>query len=120
MSDRLLRAVLVALVLGLTVRCGPGITSDEFHCEAAMAHLAECCPDFPLRKMTCESVPQGCGYALRSQIDLDEANCLRDLSCDRIVGDGLCDVVATLPVTDDVCETAVCADGSVRRASVCP
>lgn len=120
MSDRSWRAVLAVLVLGFTVRCGPGITSDEFHCEAAMAHLADCCPGFPLHEMTCESVSSGCGYALSSQIDIQEADCLRQRSCARIVEDGLCDVVPSLPVTDDVCTDGDCHDGSVARASVCP
>jgi hypothetical protein len=108
MTDRLMRVALTVLVLGFTVHCN-GITGDEFHCEAAMAHLAECCPNFPLHQMTCESVPDGCGYSLSSQIDVEEADCLRQRSCDDIVADGLCDVVPTLPVTtDDSSRQAVC------------
>ncbi len=120
MKERLTRATLVALVLGFTVRCGPGITSDEFHCEVAMARLAECCPSFPLHDMTCQSVPRGCGYALRSQITGDEASGIRERSCQELLDDGLCEVVPSLPVTDEVCDSYFCEDGSVRRDPVCP
>lgn len=66
-----------------------GIGRDEFLCEAAVAHLGNCCPSFPAQSLYC--VHSGCDGKVVPDIDEDRAQCLRHKSCEELQALGACD-----------------------------
>lgn len=63
------------------------MTDDEFHCEEAVAHLADCCPGFEPRGFDCTAGPGCSSPALLA----DQARCIQGKSCEMLVAGGTCD-----------------------------
>jgi len=63
------------------------IDRDEFACEEAAAHLAECCDGFDARSIICGG---GCGYQARPDLDQTRSDCILGASCDDLVASGSC------------------------------
>lgn len=80
---------LVAAAALLFLMADNGIGRDEFLCEAAVAYLASCCPDFPARSLYC--VHSGCDGKVVPDLDEDRAQCLRHKSCQELQELGACD-----------------------------
>lgn len=67
-----------------------GIGKDEFQCEVAVVHLADCCPDFPAKALFC--VSDGCDRASTPDLSEERATCLRGKTCDELLALGACDI----------------------------
>lgn len=95
----LVRPVIAAVAL-LFVMADDGIGRDEFLCETAVVHLADCCPDFPSGSLYC--VHSGCDGKVTPDIDEERARCLREKSCEELRALGACDMNRWEPVHDCV------------------
>lgn len=103
-------AARLAAVVGLLFATGAvNVDFDELDCEAALAHLAECCPSFSPRHHLCAR--DGCAEAGRLP-DLAEAEsrCIIALDCADIVARSLCEAVDRQPANtfDDCPNTRGC------------
>jgi len=77
------------LLVALTM-C-PSISRHELACEEAKARLLRCCPGFTGEALTCEDTSgeiYGCDQV---EIDLADARCVADSSCQALVEGGVCD-----------------------------
>jgi hypothetical protein len=83
----LLSCVLAGAALS-TLTGAFGIEKEEFECEQAVAHLADCCPDFDARGYICSN---GCNYPSGPDIHTDAAECIVGASCDELVKSGACE-----------------------------
>ena len=85
------------------------VREDEFDCEQAVAHLAECCPGFPVEGLYCQH-DFGCGSTRDPDLTLDDSRCILALDCSVLVGKGLCRRAAHLtPMqTTDGCANGDC------------
>ena len=91
----LLRPGFAAVAL-LFLMADDGIDRDEFFCEAAVVHLASCCPDFPAQSLYC--MRSACDGQVTPDIAEDRAQCLRHKSCDELKAIGACDPSRWEPV----------------------
>jgi hypothetical protein len=64
-----------------------GIDQEEFGCEQAAAHLADCCPGFDAHSLYCYK--GGCGSR---SVDLaqDQSDCIIGATCDQLQSSGAC------------------------------
>ena len=65
-----------------------GVQKDEFECEQAVAHLAECCPRFDTRSLICSS---GCGYEAGPDLHEEGSECIIGATCEDLQRSGACD-----------------------------
>jgi hypothetical protein len=106
------RGFTLALFVGVLLACG--IRQDEFDCENAVAHLAECCPGFSPTTIECTYSP----YCTTTypEIDIADSDCIRNESCEDLVGTGVCGRVEELPAnmasTSAVSASPVCGPGA--------
>ena len=88
----------LGVVVVLAVLGSSNYRPDEFECEHAMAHLAECCPDF-------EASPDACSYleepgcvatkpVAGPVLTEEESECIQASDCAAIVEQELCARVA--------------------------
>jgi uncharacterized membrane protein YgcG len=85
----------VALALGC-LRCDSGLREDELECERTAIHLKECCPRMRESAVDCEYVaPSDCGDGSLPDLTVEDAQCLRGLSCADLVAAGVCLAVTT-------------------------
>jgi hypothetical protein len=70
---------------------------DVIWCEDAVARLERCCPNFDARRVECNfyySYNEGCGTATTRSIQpaytKEESKCIRERSCEDLVGQGIC------------------------------
>jgi hypothetical protein len=117
----LFRLLLGGCALLLVARCD-GIGEQDFLCEVAVAHLTDCCPDFPHAQIDCATVNTGCAYSSLPALSSDESQCIMQLSCDDARRKGLCEKVPLLLPGIETCENPPpsCFAGGVYRAPVCP
>ena len=94
-SGKLLRPVLAAAALSFLL-ADDGIGRDEFLCEAAVVHLAQCCPDFLVKALYC--VRSGCDGSATPDLNEDRAQCLREKTCAELRALGACDPSRWEPV----------------------
>jgi hypothetical protein len=98
MSGRPRRARRPYALAGLLVIAGPllvGFDLDrgELACEQAAAHLSTCCPDLVFPRWSCVQ-EGGCTRETDGTlIAEEESECLREESCDAIVGRQICERV---------------------------
>ncbi len=87
-SNRSWRKFLLA-GFALVVLGAFGVDKEEFSCEQATAHLAECCPGFDARTIICGG--NGCGGS-GGYVDLNQARseCILGASCEDLVSSGAC------------------------------
>lgn len=79
-----LSSIIVAFVFCADFR------EDELHCEEAISHIADCCPDADLSTVRCSEV-HGCDSKDQPVLKLDESKCIQDASCRSIRDSGVCD-----------------------------
>jgi hypothetical protein len=87
-------AVVLGIVINLGVSCN-GFREDEVECEQAIAHVAECCPDFHAGEVDCTYTDHidcndnvtGTEYPALS---IDDSHCLQKKRCDELVTSGDC------------------------------
>ncbi len=87
------RPALSALMLGplALLLLGFGLDRGELGCEQATAHLAECCPGFPVERVGCIQ-EGGCEReAEGTLLTLAESECLIATSCEEIRADQRCE-----------------------------
>ena len=80
-----------------------GFREDEIMCEEAVARLVKCCSDFDPHAVTC-SYSSGCGTTQYPAIDMQTSTCIREQSCEDLIGGGVCDRaahVSPLTVSDE-------------------
>jgi len=87
------RAFTLTLIVVVSLACG--IAQDQFDCENATAHLAECCPGFDATAIYCSSDSSGCSttYPL---LDVPDSDCIRNESCEDLVSTGVCGRIGAL------------------------
>jgi hypothetical protein len=111
----LVRGAVFGLLVVVIWGCDPDKTdyddSEDLNdtvisCEVAIAHLANCCPEFDPQKhgqctdrdyhqtSGCESVTTKAGRTL-PEMTLEESVCVRESSCESLVNRGVCNVVMT-------------------------
>jgi hypothetical protein len=109
-------ATVVVLALGsfvvlLVLSCS-GIREDEFDCEGAVAHLADCCPGFRAAFVDCSYQPsEGCSSPVFPDLSVAQSTCVRAESCASLVASGVCARASKLPldgVTEDAGVPVVC------------
>jgi hypothetical protein len=84
----------VAVLLTVVLACG--IRQDEFSCEDAVAHLQQCCPDFPGTNIQCVyNDNDGCG-ATYPDLDVDLSTCIRNEDCPTLRSSGVCTRAAAI------------------------
>jgi hypothetical protein len=72
-----------------------GLREDEFDCEEAAAHLADCCPAFDAQKLNCEFA-HGCESPDQHPgLSLAETRCIEAKSCSELVSSGVCERTKT-------------------------
>jgi hypothetical protein len=87
------RAFTLSLLVGVLLACG--IRQDEFDCENAAAHLQECCSGFSATMIECTYSP----YCTTTypEIDIADSDCIRNESCEDLIGTGVCGRALQLP-----------------------
>lgn len=82
---------------------------DEFLCEEAHAHLADCCPGFKTGPGVCEHV-DGCDYSDDPDLTPAQSDCLRAKSCEELRDQGICALVTPKDAngTVDLAAAGVC------------
>jgi len=95
----------VAVGLGLTAQGGFGVSSfeEELKCEEAVAHLDECCSSIDPADFDCHVRWDGCDPPEQKEIDVDESECIRELSCSQLRDRGVCDRAANVEGYSRVC-----------------
>jgi len=91
--QRRARRPLGPLALGLGVLLGftfCGYTSNDIWCNEAVAHLAECCPDFDPAGYACEpaTFPAGCS---NYSFDVERGKQIALSSCQSLIETGACE-----------------------------
>ncbi|MSP58820.1 MAG: hypothetical protein EXR72_00490 [Myxococcales bacterium] len=83
---------LITLVLGgfAFITLTAEIRPDEFECEQAASHLADCCPDFDPGTLYCEHY-YGCGSSREPDLLLAESDCILARDCNELVAAGVCE-----------------------------
>jgi hypothetical protein len=66
----------LAAIVGAT----GALDEDELHCEEAVAHLSECCPDLFVENL-CGSAGSLCERTVT--LTRDESECITELACDE-------------------------------------
>jgi hypothetical protein len=94
-SSRWSSGFTVALVVGLLLACG-GIRQDEFICENAVAHLADCCPGFSPSTIECH-YDTSCLGTTYPELDETQGECILSESCAALGANGVCARVGALP-----------------------
>jgi hypothetical protein len=82
------------------------VSEQDFLCEEAAQRLKDCCPDADFRDDFCQA---GCGSEIA--LSVDESECIRKSSCDRLRDQQICERV--LARNSDASSTA-------SSGSVCP
>ncbi len=100
---------LTGVLVGVMLACG--IRHDEFDCENAVAHLAQCCPGFDARTVQC-SYSSGCSTYYPA-LDPAQSDCIRGASCETLVAEGVCERAAQL-------QNAPGSATELNSASICP
>ena len=90
----------------MLLACGSGdsehdrnnFRKDVIECEDALARLAHCCPGFDTAPVLCNysyDHSSGCGSSSTNSItpafDVHESACIRDTSCEALVGRKVCE-----------------------------
>jgi hypothetical protein len=86
------RGFTLSLFVGVLLACG--IRQDEFDCENAAAHLAECCPGFDAKAISC-TYSDACTTTYPA-LDPAQSDCIRQASCESLRAAGVCDRAAQL------------------------
>jgi hypothetical protein len=111
-----LRRALFSCVLVLTSSGWFNFREDELTCEEAAAHLENCCPDFDATLLRCD-YNAGCGSTEHPSIPIEEATCIRERSCARLIAARVCErAMKAAPIVED-------AEGGTTpsaRIPVCP
>jgi hypothetical protein len=82
---RRMRMLVAVAALG-ALACG--IREDELSCEEAVAHLADCCPDFNTDKIGCQ---HGCDdNVVGTSFDTAQSHCIQEMPCDRLRATDVC------------------------------
>lgn len=81
-----------------------GISREEYLCEAAVLHLAECCPEFPAKELHC--VETGCNGNVIPDLREERSMCLQQKSCEDLIASGACDPARWEQV--NACERELC------------
>ena len=69
---------------------GFGLDEGELDCERAVAHVLECCPDFPAYLVDCMQ-EGGCDRERESTLVTEtESDCITAASCEEVAERGLC------------------------------
>jgi hypothetical protein len=98
------RSLVTAAVVAVTFAVRAGLPDDSnfrpdvLSCEDAVAHLAECCPQFDPHAVQCFysfQVLSGCGDDLSTDqvapaLSPDESACIRAMSCDALRNSTVC------------------------------
>ena len=80
----------VALLTLALLGGAEGIDEDELHCEEAVKHLLDCCPnDATISRISCYA-GRGC-ETNTPELGPAQSVCLRDESCDDLYASGACD-----------------------------
>ena len=95
------RVPIAALAIGLLTGA-PTIhyDFDDVDCEAAMGHLADCCPDFFPEKHYCGGTTGGLGCrggGRYPDLSAEDSQCVIGLDCQDIRSRNLCAAVDALP-----------------------
>jgi hypothetical protein len=90
LGHRLRRTWWLGGALALIFACGDALRQDELDCEEAVAHLKECCPNFPTYRVSCVYQSNGC-ESNGPDIDMAQSQCARDRSCSELVQAGVCE-----------------------------
>ena len=97
--------LVIVLTLSSSLVRGTGFREDEVVCEEAVAHIADCCPDFDPQagpegaRVSCEYDESACDARL-PDLSADESACIRELSCAELKERGICEYRAR-PVDSD-------------------
>jgi hypothetical protein len=112
--------VLGALAL-LWLPGASGLREDEFHCELAVAHLEECCPDFDPGQISC-NYASGCDSTTHTALDLGESQCIEDRDCGTIIDRRICErALAQTPGVERTDTTSAASSGtSTGQERACP
>jgi hypothetical protein len=95
-----------------------GIREDEFDCESAVAHLADCCPGFHAALVYCTyQAPEGCSSGVYPDLSLGQSACIRAESCEALVSSDVCARAEKLLPPDGVVQDAA---GYLETPVVCP
>jgi hypothetical protein len=100
---------LTGMLVGVVLACG--VRHDEFDCENAVAHLAQCCPGFDASTVQC-TFSGGCNTSYPA-LDPAQSDCIRGASCETLVAQGVCARAAQL-------QNAPGSATEVNSASICP
>jgi hypothetical protein len=130
-----LAALLLVVSPAVTARGASNRTAfDErvLSCEEALAKLERCCPDFPVRTITCvddEYETQGCGIRDYGHqlpaYTLAESKCIRETSCENLLKSRVCDRAPTVTrrgqsTTLYLDENRESSQNYDRQPAVCP
>ena len=91
-------AMALAMAVYLTTTHAGGMRKDEILCEEALARLGDCCPQESLASVRCTFF-HGCMGHDESYPDIgpEDADCIRNASCDQLVSSGLCERIGGTP-----------------------
>jgi hypothetical protein len=78
------RWIRVGLLCAGTVALAGSISKEEFDCEEAVQHLADCCPDFDPHSVTCGG---GCD---KVEVAEEQSACLKRATCQSLRDSGAC------------------------------
>jgi len=82
------RAWPLLLLIGLAT-CRQ-ISRHELACEEAKARLVRCCPGFTGEALGCEDTTGEIWGCDQVELDLADAHCVTDRSCDALAAQGVC------------------------------
>jgi hypothetical protein len=82
-----------------------GIGREEYLCEAAVLHLADCCPEFPAKELHC--VQTGCDGNIIPDMREERSLCLQQKSCEDLIASGACDPARWEQV--NACDRELCS-----------
>jgi hypothetical protein len=111
-------AMLALALASYVAAVGPAeIRADDLLCEEAAARLKDCCPDLDPARIRCD---HGCDNE-RLAIDESESECIRDLDCDAVKEQRVCErVLARAGSMPTEAGTLVGPNGETVDATVCP
>lgn len=86
----LLGAIALAAMVGPSCAA---LNEDQLHCEEAVAHLDECCPNFRADQLSCQhEEPAGCGCGREVDLDLSASEAVLALDCEELVASRRCEI----------------------------
>jgi hypothetical protein len=112
------RSALIAGAVFIALACG-NIREDELECEEAVAKLDSCCSNFDSSPIQC-TFQSDCSSTTYPDLDEPTSRCIRDESCDVIVGTGVCARALKAHPTDSTSDDGADAGGNPSTPGVCP